>query len=88
MNNNIDTLKKKILYRSNYRGTKEMDNLIGSFVKSILEELDLENLELLNEFIEIDDDNLLKFYRNLDTEIEFKKNVITQKFKNFKLKAK
>ena len=88
MNNNIDTLKKKILYRSNYRGTKEMDNLIGSFVKSILEELDLKNLELLNEFIEIDDDNLLKFYRNLDTEIEFKKNVITQKFKDFKLKAK
>ena len=88
MNNNIDTLKKKILYRSNYRGTKEMDNLVGSFVKSILEELDLKNLELLNEFIEIDDDNLLKFYRNLDTEIEFKKNVITQKFKNFKLKAK
>ena len=88
MNNNIDTLKKKILYRSNYRGTKEMDNLIGSFVKSILEELDLKNLELLNEFIEIDDDNLLKFYRNLDTEIEFKKNVITQKFKNFKLNAK
>ena len=88
MNNNIDTLKKKILYRSNYRGTKEMDNLVGSFVKSILDELDLKNLELLNEFIEIDDDNLLKFYRNLDTEIEFKKNVITQKFKNFKLKAK
>ena len=88
MNNNIDTLKKKILYRSNYRGTKEMDNLVGSFVKSILEELDLKNLELLNEFIEIDDDNLLKFYRNLDTEFEFKKNIITQKFKDFKLKAR
>ena len=88
MNNNIDTLKKKILYRSNYRGTKEMDNLVGSFVKSILDELDLKNLELLNEFIEIDDDNLLKFYRNLDTEFEFKKNIITQKFKDFKLKAK
>lgn len=88
MNNNIDTLKKKILYRSNYRGTKEMDNLVGSFVKSILEELDLKNLELLNEFIEIDDDNLLKFYRNLDTEFEFKKNIITQKFKDFKMKVK
>ena len=88
MNNNIDTLKKKILYRSNYRGTKEMDNLVGSFVKSILDELDLKNLELLNEFIEIDDDNLLKFYRNLDTEFEFKENFITQKFKDFKLKSK
>ena len=26
-------LKKKIIYRSNYRGTKEMDKLLSSFVK-------------------------------------------------------
>ena len=29
MNFNIDELKKKIIYRSNYRGTKEMDKLLG-----------------------------------------------------------
>ena len=30
---NIDDLKKKIIYRSTYRGTKEMDLLLGNFVK-------------------------------------------------------
>ena len=30
---NIDKLKKKILYRSRHRGTKEMDLLLGNFVK-------------------------------------------------------
>ena len=33
---NIDLLKKKIIYRSNYRGTKEMDKLLGSFTKNTL----------------------------------------------------
>ena len=27
---NIDLLKKKIIYRSSYRGTKEMDKLLRS----------------------------------------------------------
>ena len=29
MNSDIEQLKKKIIYRSNYRGTKEMDKLLG-----------------------------------------------------------
>ena len=33
---NITDLKKKIIYRSNYRGTKEMDKLLGSFTENIL----------------------------------------------------
>jgi len=28
---NIDQLKKKIIYRSKYRGTKEMDKHLGAF---------------------------------------------------------
>ena len=34
---NIRDLKKKIIYRSNYRGTKEMDKLLGSFVKKYID---------------------------------------------------
>ena len=30
--NELESLKKKIKYRSSYRGTKEMDLLLGSFV--------------------------------------------------------
>ena len=28
--------EKKIIYRSNYRGTKEMDNLLGEFTKKYI----------------------------------------------------
>ena len=38
MSLNIDELKKKIIYRSNYRGTKEMDKLLGKFVKKYINE--------------------------------------------------
>ena len=36
----IEQIKKKIIYRSNYRGTKEMDKLLGAFTKKYLDELD------------------------------------------------
>ena len=39
MSFNIDELKKKIIYRSNYRGTKEMDKLLGKFVKKYINDL-------------------------------------------------
>ena len=34
MDNDIKNFKKRLIYRSQYRGTKETDKLIGSFVKS------------------------------------------------------
>ena len=60
---NIDQLKKKIIYRANYRGTKEMDILLTSFVNKIIHDLDLKNLEELLELLELDDDTLYKFNR-------------------------
>ena len=36
---NIDDLKKKIIYRSRYRVTKELDKLLSSFTRSIINEL-------------------------------------------------
>ena len=34
-----EELKKKIIYRSSYRGTKEMDALLSSFVKKVINNL-------------------------------------------------
>ena len=36
---NIKDLKNKIIYRANYRGTKEMDKLLGSFAKIYIDQL-------------------------------------------------
>ena len=84
MTADIEKIKKKIIYRSNYRGTKEMDKLLGAFTKKYLDQLDYEDLNELIILLEIDDSNLYNFYNGLDTNIEFKNNKINNLFKNFK----
>ena len=81
---NIDLLKKKIIYRSNYRGTKEMDKLLGSFTKKYIETLSLKDLNDLEKLLDIDDTNLYNYYNGLDCDFEFKENFINSLFKNFK----
>ena len=84
MSLNIDDLKKKIIYRSNYRGTKEMDKLLGKFVKKYINELPEEDLIDLDKLLNIDDTNLYNFYNGLNTDIQFEDNKINNLFKNFK----
>ena len=78
----IDKFKKRLLYRSQYRGTKEMDKLIGSFVKDKINTLNKEELIELEKFLEIDDDNLYKFYNNQISQIDQSDNKILSLFKN------
>jgi len=51
---NKEILKKQIIYRSKHRGTKEMDILLGNFVKTYINEFndnELKDLEKLLFFI-------------------------------------
>ena len=80
----IDQLKKKIIYRSTYRGTKEMDKILGLFIKRYINELDVQDLLDLEKLIETDDDNLYNFYNKLNTKIKFIDNKVNLLFKNFK----
>ena len=80
----IEQIKKKIIYRSNYRGTKEMDKLLGSFTNKYLNELDISDLKELLRLLEVDDNNLYNFYNGLKTDIKFENNKINSLFKNFK----
>ena len=84
MNNKIENLRKKIIYRSQYRSTKEMDKLIGSFVKRYIDLLKSDELEDLEKFLNIDDDILYGFYNNKITEKKISFNKIAKLFKNFK----
>ena len=80
---NIDELKKKIIYRSNYRGTKEMDKLLGAFTKTYINELNENDLVKLEKLLEIDDSNLYNFLNGLKTDVVIEKNNISDLFKNF-----
>jgi antitoxin CptB len=81
---NIKDLKNKIVYRANYRGTKEMDKLLGSFAKKYLDQLNEEELSLLSNLLNYDDENLYKLNQGLQLTIEIKNNKITELFKNYK----
>ena len=85
---NIDELKKKIIYRSNYRGTKEMDKLLGAFTKKYIETLNVKELKDLKELLDIDDTNLYNFYNGMVCDTTLKNNYINLLFKDFKYKKK
>ena len=81
----LELLKNKLKYRSAYRGTKEMDMLLSSFVTSIINDLNETELEKLNDFLKCSDEDIYNFYMNSIPIIEFKENKILNLFKNFKV---
>jgi len=83
MNSNKQNLINKIIYRSQYRGTKEMDLFINKFVKSIIQDLDSNLLEELNKLVNLDDKELIKVS---DEEVMKNDNKVISLLKEFKKK--
>ena len=85
--NKTDSLKKKIKYRSEYRGIKEMDLILGKFVKKYVDTFSYDELVDLYEILDIEDDVLFKWYSNLkfDKDITIPINKVSNLLKNFKL---
>ena len=81
----LENLKKKVLYRSNYRGTKEMDILLSRFVNKHINNFTVDDLKNLNKFLDISDDELSNFYLNNKSTREISNNPISKIFKSFKL---
>ena len=83
MSDNKEKLKNKIIYRASYRGTKEMDLLMTNFVKSLIEDLSLSELEQLDFLVSLDDESIKKIKNNILND----KIVVTElieKFQKFK----
>ena len=83
--NKLEIFKKKLLYRSNYRGTKEMDILLSKFVKENINSFDKEQLLELDKFLDFEDEVILNFYNYSITKENIDKNKIFKIFKNFRL---
>ena len=83
--NNINLLKKKILYRSEHRGTKEMDLLLGNFVNKYINDFSIIELKQLDDLLNFDDDSLFKWYLNKKVEIKIPNNKVSKLLKNFKI---
>tara|TARA_B100000035_G_scaffold289847_1_gene276527 strand:- start:45 stop:302 length:258 start_codon:yes stop_codon:yes gene_type:complete len=85
MDNKLEILKKRLIYRASYRGTKEMDILLSSFVNKYIDTFNLNLLKELDIFLNFEDEVILNFYNHDLVEKEIDKNRISKIFKNFKL---
>ena len=84
MSRNKEEIKNKIIYRSSYRGTKEMDILMTNLVKNIIDNLSHDQLIHLDEFVNYDDE-VLKSLKNNESDLNInpKLNYILEKFQKF-----
>ena len=80
---NIKDLINKITYRANYRGTKEMDKLLGTFTIRYIDTLKDDELLQLCELLDCDDENLYKYNQGRETTIKIKLNKVSELFKNY-----
>ena len=81
MNSNKQNLINKIIYRSQYRGTKEMDIFVSGFVKSIIDSLSFNDLVDLDKLVNMNDEDIVKISRK---EMIFKNNKILKLLIDFK----
>ena len=85
MTNKLEILKKKIIYRASYRGTKEMDILLSNFVNKYINVLDESALEELEIFLNFEDEAILNFYQQKLKVDNIDENKISKLFKEFKI---
>ena len=85
MMTNKEILKKQIIYRSMHRGTKEMDLLLGNFVKKYIDELNVAELKDLAKLLFIEDEVIYKWYFEKNSDKLISKTKVTIMLKNFKL---
>ena len=81
MNSNKQNLINKIIYRSQYRGTKEMDIFVSSFVKSIIDSLSFDDLVDLDKLVNMSDEDIIKISKK---KMIFKNNKILKLLIDFK----
>ena len=81
MNSNKQNLINKIIYRSQYRGTKEMDIFVSSFVNSIIDSLSIDDLKDLDLLVNMNDEDISKISKN---EMSFKNKKILKLLIDFK----
>ena len=82
---NKEILKKKIIYRSAHRGSKEMDILLGNFVKEHIDDFSDDELKNLDQILFIEDEILYRWYFDKKNSDVIPNNRVSKMLKNFRL---
>ena len=81
---NKNNLINQIIYRSSHRGSKEMDLLLGNFVKKYINVFDDKDLSDLYELLSIEDEIIYKWYFKKENNLIIINNKITKMLKDYK----
>ena len=82
---NNEILMKQIIYRSMHRGTKEMDLLLGDFVKKHIDKFNNAELKDLEKLLFIEDEIIYKWYFGNSSDKTIPNTKVSILLKNFKL---
>ena len=82
---NKETLRKQIIYRSMHRGSKEMDLLLGNFVKRNIDKFNNNELKDLEKLLFIEDEIIYKWYFEKNSDNAIPNTKVSMMLKNFKL---
>ena len=85
MTNKLEILKKRLVYSASYRGTKEMDILLSTFVNKYIDTFDESHLFELETFLNFEDEIIFNFYSYNISKKKIDVNKIAKLFKNFKI---
>ena len=85
MTNKLEILKKRLIYRASYRGTKEMDTLLSTFVNKYIDSFDEDFLSELETFLDFEDEIILNYYNYNIIKKKIDENKIAKLFKSFKI---
>ena len=85
MSNKLEIFKKRLVYTATYRGTKEMDILLSSFVKKHINTFNEKSLVKLENFLNLSDEQILNYYNNKFTEESISENEVLKLFKNHEI---
>jgi antitoxin CptB len=82
---NNEILKRQIIYRSTHRGSREMDILLGNFVKKYIDEFNDSELKDLKQLLFIEDEIIYNWYFKKNSNTNVPNTKVSLMLKNFKL---
>ena len=82
---NNEILKRQIIYRSTHRGSREMDILLGNFVKKYIDEFNDSELKDLKQLLFIEDEIIYNWYFKKYSNTSVPNTKVSLMLKNFKL---
>jgi antitoxin CptB len=87
MTDPIETVRKRLRYRSNYTGTKETDLLLGGFARAHLDRLDAAQLAAYEALLAVPDPRLYKWATGQEAPPPEHDTDVLRLIRNFKISA-